>query len=423
MAHALLPESVESFVIKASVQDVWRVVKELNFSKLLPDLVSDCEGNRASVGATRVNRNRDGSLATLTIVDVSDPKHCVAWKSSNEPAANSKEAGQSAGEEYSAVDCITLSSVTVPNHTYLHWTTSFDCASGHLPASLQKSCRKVKRSFVWHLRRLLQPIPPRPAVGDDQLFFNDLHMTYIESLGYKTDSFSFWATDHLRMSGIYWGIAAMSLLRAERRMDCRAIVAWVLSCQNSDGGFGGNRGHDSHILYTLSAVQILAICGSENDSRFNRDACAKYVADLQQPDGSFFGDEWGEVDTRFSYCGLSCLSLLGKLDMVDVSAAAEFVSRCHNLDGGFGAVPGAESHAGQIFTCVGALAIAHSLHLIDADALGWWLCERQVCARFIASLSPARSVGVQRQGQRRHLLFSNLYFNAGNYVCRWTLEV
>ena len=35
-----------------------------------------------------------------------------------------------------------------------------------------------------------------------------------------------------------------------------------------------------------------------------------YVAGLQQADGSFEGDEWGEVDTRFTYCALSCLSIL-----------------------------------------------------------------------------------------------------------------
>lgn len=39
--------------------------------------------------------------------------------------------------------------------------------------------------------------------------------------------------------------------------------------------------------------------------------------------------------------------------------------RCRNFDGGFGCIPGAESHAGQIFTCVGALSIARSLHLVD----------------------------------------------------------
>ena len=40
---------------------------------------------------------------------------------------------------------------------------------------------------------------------------------------------------------------------------------------------------------------------------------------------------------------------------------------------------GAESHAGQVFTCVGALAIAKALDKIQRpDLLGWWLAERQV---------------------------------------------
>jgi len=113
--------------------------------------------------------------------------------------------------------------------------------------------------------------------------------------------------------------------------------------------------------------------------RLDRDKSATYVASLQQPDGSFAGDEWGEIDTRFSYCALSSLSLLGKLEdgLVDVDKATDYVGRCRNFDGGFGCIPGAESHAGQVFTCVGALAIGKALHKLDDLLLGWWLCERQ----------------------------------------------
>lgn len=39
----------------------------------------------------------------------------------------------------------------------------------------------------------------------------------------------------------------------------------------------------------------------------------KYVKSLQNPDGSFTGDKWGEVDTRFSLCAVATLSLLVKL--------------------------------------------------------------------------------------------------------------
>ena len=44
---------------------------------------------------------------------------------------------------------------------------------------------------------------------------------------------------------------------------------------------------------------------------------ALYFKGLQNSDGSFSGDHSGEVDTRFSYCAISGLNLLGKLDMID----------------------------------------------------------------------------------------------------------
>jgi geranylgeranyl transferase type-2 subunit beta len=67
------------------------------------------------------------------------------------------------------------------------------------------------------------------------------------------------ATEHFRISGVYWGLTAMHLLGRLDRMDKVAILDWVMRCQKEDGGFGGSERHDSHMLYTLSAVQILAL--------------------------------------------------------------------------------------------------------------------------------------------------------------------
>lgn len=50
---------------------------------------------------------------------------------------------------------------------------------------------------------------------------------------------------------------------------------------------------------------------------------------------------------RFSYIAICCLSLLHRLDKVDVEKAVTYVISCKNMDGGFGCTPGAESHAGQ----------------------------------------------------------------------------
>ena len=72
------------------------------------------------------------------------------------------------------------------------------------------------------------------------------------------------------------------------------------------------------------------------------------------------------------------MSLLGLLSLVDLPNAVAHVQACANFDGGYGVSPGAESHSGQIYTCVGALAIAGRLDLVDRDRLGGWLSERQL---------------------------------------------
>ena len=74
---------------------------------------------------------------------------------------------------------------------------------------------------------------------------------------------------------------------------------------------------------------------------------------------------------------LLTLSIINKLDAINVDTATKFVASCKNFDGGFGCVPGAESHAAQCFCCVGALSIGNALHYLDRDQLGWWMAERQ----------------------------------------------
>lgn len=109
------------------------------------------------------------------------------------------------------------------------------------------------------------------------------------------------------------------------------------------------------------------------------DSTGEDIAQLQdQDDGSFAGDEWGENDTRFLFGALNALSLLRLLPLVDVAKAVSYVQACANFDGGYGVGPGAESHAGQVYVCVGALAIAGRLDLVDKDRLGGWLSERQL---------------------------------------------
>jgi geranylgeranyl transferase type-2 subunit beta len=73
---------------------------------------------------------------------------------------------------------------------------------------------------------------------------------------------------------------------------------------------------------------------------------------------------------------VSALSLLNKLDLIDRVKARNFILECKNMDGAFGGMPGAESHAAYVFTAVGTLKMLGDTDLIDCDKLGFWLNQR-----------------------------------------------
>lgn len=217
-------------------------------------------------------------------------------------------------------------------------------------------------------------------------FIEKLHLNYIKDKALDETSMESLIMSHLKMSGIYWSLTACKLMGYNlfdelgiNKKD--ELIEFIIKCQSEEnGGFGGNIDHDSHILYTLSAIQILMIENSLH--RINVEKVINYISSLQMNDGSFKGDEWGEIDTRFSYCAISSLKLLNSLnnDTININKAIDYILKCQNFDGGFGAVPGAESHAGQIFTCIGSLSILNALNKIsrkNIDLLCWWLCERQ----------------------------------------------
>ncbi|KFG86695.1 geranylgeranyltransferase beta subunit [Metarhizium anisopliae] len=207
------------------------------------------------------------------------------------------------------------------------------------------------------------------------------HVKYVQSLDTKKDELDYWLTEHLRLNGVYWGLVALHLLGQPDALPRQETIDFVFSCQHENGGFGAAPGHDAHMLSTVSAVQILAMVDAldDLDTRGHGKAkVEKYIADLQDSNtGSFYGDEWGEEDTRFLYGALNALSLLGALSRINLDKAVSHIQSCANFDGGYGAKPGAESHSGQILTCLAALSIANRLDVVDEEKLGSWLSERQ----------------------------------------------
>lgn len=175
----------------------------------------------------------------------------------------------------------------------------------------------------------------------------------------------------------------------------------VVSRDCTKGAFGAHPRHDAHILPTLSGIQILVIHDALD--KLDKERVISFIFSLNLPTGAFSGDRFGEIDTRFCYCAVSALSLLGALDRLDKDRTVGYIRRCKNFDGGYGSDVGGESHASQgaftsvstwpggpefvaplnlidhsVFTCVGALAILDRLDEVDSETLAWWLAERQL---------------------------------------------
>lgn len=203
------------------------------------------------------------------------------------------------------------------------------------------------------------------------------HVEFVKSLDKKHDDIEYWMTEHLRVSGIYWGLVALFLMGKEDALNKEDVIAYVLGCQNPDGGFGGHTGHDSHLLYTMSAVQILVMFDALDRVEANK--VIGYVVSLQDKGtGEMRGDEWGEKDTRFAFISVAILSFFGAVDAIKIEGVVRYVENSMNYDGGFGSGPGGESHSAQIFTCLAALAIARRLDIVDRERLSKWLAERQL---------------------------------------------
>jgi geranylgeranyl transferase type-2 subunit beta len=93
----------------------------------------------------------------------------------------------------------------------------------------------------------------------------DKHVNYIQALDTRKDEYEYWLTEHLRLNGLYWGLTAIHLLGQPDALPRSEVLDFVWSCLHESGGFGAAPSHDAHMLYTVSAVQILATLDAFDD--------------------------------------------------------------------------------------------------------------------------------------------------------------
>ncbi|KAI5149371.1 geranylgeranyl transferase type-2 subunit beta [Enteropsectra breve] len=239
------------------------------------------------------------------------------------------------------------------------------------------------------------------------------HIKYILEMIEKKDIL-FYLTEPCRLATLYWAANSLKILTGDGHLAIKEKALKVLrESYNSDGGFGGNSGYPSSMITTFQALQILFIY----DIAFPIENTVSFIISQQRPDGSFTNDDFLEKDTRFDCCAILSLKILEEMQekshsernktsellfFENMSFSAEdlkapispafledsgfnlqksisHILSCYNPNGGFGQIPGAESHAAQIFCCISALRTLGQLDIIDTSQIASFLAFRQ-CA-------------------------------------------
>jgi geranylgeranyl transferase type-2 subunit beta len=63
-------------------------------------------------------------------------------------------------------------------------------------------------------------------------FFREKHVAYIRKISADTESFEYLVSQHLRMSGVYWGLTSLALLGVDVKQEpvSDKMIDWVMSC-------------------------------------------------------------------------------------------------------------------------------------------------------------------------------------------------
>lgn len=230
---------------------------------------------------------------------------------------------------------------------------------------------------------------PLPDSNSSAQFDKDRHVRFLEMM-YQLLPSDYQGQEINRLTLAYFVISGLHMLGAADRVDREGAINWVLSLQAhaknefdlNNGqfyGFHGSRSsqfqmddsgawipNGSHLASTYCALAILKTVGYDL-TLLDSESILKSMKNLQQSDGSFMPIHTGaERDLRFIFCAAAICSMLENWSGMDKEKAKEYILSCQSYDGGFGLIPGSESHGGGTYCAVASLRL---MGFIEHDVL------------------------------------------------------
>ncbi|XVE52689.1 hypothetical protein DITRI_Ditri02bG0142800 [Diplodiscus trichospermus] len=226
-----------------------------------------------------------------------------------------------------------------------------------------------------------EEMPSPSSLSSPLLYFDrDRHVAFLEMM-YNLIPYHYQSQEINRLTLAFFTISGLHLLQALDLVDKERVANWVLSFQAhprnkaelGNGQFYGFHGsrtsqfppdengvsayNAGHLASTYCALAILKTVGF-NLFSIDKEPILISMRNLQQPDGSFMplhGE--AETDLRFVYCAAAICFMLGDWSGMDREKAKEYILNCQSYDGGFGLMPGLESHGGGTYCAVASLRL------------------------------------------------------------------
>ncbi|KAI9907384.1 hypothetical protein PsorP6_004785 [Peronosclerospora sorghi] len=139
------------------------------------------------------------------------------------------------------------------------------------------------------------------------------------------------------MRFVYCACAVSYILDDWSGIDLDAMVRFINSCQNYDGGIGLTASAESHGGAVFTAIASLMLSGRIVQLKSEQSELLRWLVFRQQK--GFQGRCNKTPDSCYAFWNGATLALLGKHSLVNVSSCKEFIYSCQFPFGGFSKYP------------------------------------------------------------------------------------
>lgn len=226
-------------------------------------------------------------------------------------------------------------------------------------------------------------------------FYKEAHLDYVmKCLNAKLPS-GYKSLDANHPWMMYWLVNSYLVIRNDDGNSSlgediiRLVNEKIESCiiDEGRGGIAGGANQMGHLASTYAAILTLMLTKNTNTLLRIKDNLYTWIMSLKQNlthGSSFLMHEFGEHDTRSTYCALVISTLLNRITPELVEGVQDWIISCQTYEGGFAGVPHTEAHGGYTFCAFASLFLLNKdpqaiIENIKFDKFIKWCTERQTC--------------------------------------------